>query len=68
VTVQAVEDFRFDRMQARSAHASAICNCSSIACRAERKRDEIADMSDHKATQFGARQALMVVEEADAAR
>ena len=68
VTVQAVEDFRFDRMQARSAHAAAIRNRSSIARRAERKRDEIVEMSDHKAAQFGGRKALLVVEEADVAR
>ena len=53
VTVQPIEDFRFDRMQARGAQAAAICNLSGIARRAERKRDEIVDMIDHQAAQLG---------------
>ena len=68
VAVQAVEDFRFDRIEARGAHASAIRDRGGVACRPKRKRDEILDMMDHEAAQFGGRQALLIVEEAELAR
>ena len=55
-------------MQARGTHATAIRDRSSIARRPERKRDEIVDMIDHEAAQFGGRQALLVVEQAEVAR
>jgi hypothetical protein len=62
VTVQAVEDLRFDGMQARCAHAAPIRNHGSIARRTERKRDEIVDMTDSEVAQFGRRQALVLDE------
>ena len=44
VTIQAVEDFPFDRMQARGAHAAAIRDRSGIACRrAQARRDRRHD-------------------------
>ncbi len=62
VTVQAVEDFHFDRMQARRAHAAAIRSLGGISRRAERERHEIVDMADHDVVQFGCRQALVLDE------
>jgi hypothetical protein len=65
--VQALQDFRFDGMQAHSADAASIRN-RRIARRPERKRDEIVDMMNHKVTQFGGRHALLVVENSNVAR
>src|SRR5260370_34616886 len=68
VTVQAVEDFRFDRIQARSAHAAAVRSFGGVTRSAERKRDEIVDVTDHELAEFRCREFLLVLDDADAAR
>src|ERR1700722_7706291 len=59
VTVQAAQDFHFNRMQARGAHAPTIRSCGSIARWPERKRDEIINIIDDKLMQCGARNVLL---------
>jgi hypothetical protein len=55
--VQAVEDFRFDGIQARRAWTAASPRPGRIWCRrAEYERDEIMDVTDHEAAQFRCRQ------------
>jgi hypothetical protein len=57
VTVQAIEDFRFDRFQAKRPCAATIPGLGRISCRAAHERGEIVQMTDHEVAQFWCRHA-----------
>jgi hypothetical protein len=62
VIVQAVEDFRFDGIQARRAGTAANPRPGRIWYRAEYECDEIMHVTDHEAAQFGCRQTQLLNE------
>jgi hypothetical protein len=68
VTVQAVEDVRLDRVQARRAQAAVLGALGGVARRAQRERGEIVDVIGRGAAEFGRCQRLRLIEETDVAR